>query len=237
MKIRNIQRFLLILTLGNALACQHAPIYPPGYIPPNDEQPTGLPCNPDTVYFVNQVLPLLISNCAMSGCHDAQTRADGIQLTSYATVMQSGEVKAGDPGDSDLYEKLLESRNDKRMPPPPYNRLSSDKIELIRKWIAQGARNNSCIESGGDCDTTSIGYAQVIAPIISNNCLGCHSGTNPSGGIQLSSLNAVQAQANAGRLLGAIQHSAGFTPMPPGSSLTACQILQITAWINQGQNP
>ena len=31
------------------------------------------PCDPSKVYFVNDVLPIFLSSCAYSGCHDAAT--------------------------------------------------------------------------------------------------------------------------------------------------------------------
>src|SRR5689334_5881853 len=38
------------------------------------------PCDADSVYFANTVLPLFISNCAKSGCHDAASHQEGIIL-------------------------------------------------------------------------------------------------------------------------------------------------------------
>jgi len=49
------------------------------------------------------VLPLLVANCARSGCHDNISRAKGIVLTDYPQVMSTGKVKAGKPADSKLY--------------------------------------------------------------------------------------------------------------------------------------
>ena len=66
-------------------------------------------CSPDTVYFVNDILPIIISNCAQSGCHDADAREDGVQLTDYDNIIETGKVEPGDPNDSELYEVLVES--------------------------------------------------------------------------------------------------------------------------------
>lgn len=112
---------------------------------PEKEIITGNPCHPDTVYFERDVLPLLISSCAYSGCHDVATALDGVILNNYENVMQTADVRPGNPTGSDLYEVLVENNPNKRMPlgQDPW---SSDKIELVRKWILQGAKNLSCDE-------------------------------------------------------------------------------------------
>lgn len=229
-----LMHLFLSLLLLNA-SCRHDPIYPPGYDPSKNPISTGLPCNPDTAYFVNDILPIMISNCAMSGCHDAQTKADGVQLTSYATIMQSGTVRAGDPNESDLYEVLIESRDDKRMPQPPYPRLDAAKIELVRKWIQQGAQNNACLDNAGECDTINMTYTSHIAPIINSNCTGCHSGNNPSGNVLLTNYNQVASVASNGLLLAVVSHSPGVAAMPPGNRLSDCNVNKIKAWANQGR--
>ena len=54
-----------------------------GGIPP----PTSN-CSPDSVYFVNEIMPIISSNCTMSGCHDNITHAEGVNLTTYTNIMR-----------------------------------------------------------------------------------------------------------------------------------------------------
>lgn len=232
-----MKKLLLCISIGLA-ACRHDPMVPGGGTPnPNAPVVTTQGCNPDTIYFENDILPLLISNCAMSGCHDAQTRADGINLTTYAGVISGGEVKPGNPNGSDLYEKLVEDRLDKRMPPPPYPALPTEKIAMVRKWIEQGAKNNACRDTSA-CDTLNLSFATHIQPMMQANCVGCHGANNPSAGINLSTLSGVRTVATNGKLVGAVSKQAGFVPMPPaGNGLSSCHINQIKSWINQGMQP
>src|SRR5690606_3269572 len=94
-------------------ACVHEPILPvdPGgntgdtvIVDPVDE-----PCLPDVVYFERDILPILRSNCAKSGCHDAISHQDGNVFDSYQNVMASDEVDPFDPGGSDLYEVITDN--------------------------------------------------------------------------------------------------------------------------------
>ncbi|RYY20770.1 MAG: hypothetical protein EOO04_19405 [Chitinophagaceae bacterium] len=86
------------------------------------------------------------------------------------------------------------------------------------------------------CDTTAVTFSATITPLLTSyGCTGCHSGTAPSGNFVLTSYNAVKAKINDGRLFGAINHQAGFRPMPQGGNkMAACDINKIKAWIDRG---
>ncbi|MBP8822841.1 MAG: cytochrome c [Flavobacteriales bacterium] len=213
-------------------SCKHEPVVAPdGGLEGQGPGPGPLPimeCDPDSVYFEQQILPLLISNCAVSGCHDQATNDnDGIQLTSYSTLMASGTIQ-----DGDLWEAINEDDPDKLMPRPPQAPLSADQITLIGQWIQQGFQDNACENS---CDTLNVTYSGVIQPLVDGYCTGCHGGSSPEGGLDYTTWDDLHAVAVDGRLAGSIQHQNPFTPMPPtGPMLPDCQIDQIMAWIAQG---
>lgn len=56
------------------------------------------PCDPNTVYFEKQVLPILLSSCAISVCHDPISKEDGVVLNSFENVIKTGDIDAFDPG-------------------------------------------------------------------------------------------------------------------------------------------
>ncbi len=137
--MRQIFSFLFIILFGLIIhqSCRHDPT----------QIVTGAPCHPDTVYFRKDILPLLRSSCAKAGCHDAASAADDVVLTSFSTVMQTAEVRPGNPDNSKLYKVLIETNPSKRMPPPPLAALTPQQIEAIRKWILQGAKDIICNEN------------------------------------------------------------------------------------------
>jgi hypothetical protein len=192
----------------------------------------GTPCDSSKIYFQQQVLPIIVSNCALSGCHDVASHEGDVVLTSYDEVMRTGEIRPGRPFDSKLYEKITENDIRDLMPPPPRNPLSAQQILLIRKWIEQGAMNLSCDNM---CDSNSFTFSSAIRPIISNKCQGCHSGSAPQGGIDLSTYTGVKARVTDGRLWGTINHLPGYWPMPKnGTKLSDCEISQFRKWIAAG---
>jgi len=200
--------------------------------------PGGIGCDPDTVYFQNDVLPLLQSGCGVSGCHNPQSAEEDVILTSYFYVMQTGGVVPFQPNESEIYEKIMETDPDDRMPPPPALPLNADQKNLIYTWIAQGALNNYCDQE--DCDSVNVTFSETVFPIIQNSCFGCHSGADPGGGIYLTNHNQIAAAAavvpgNTGSLLGAVTWTSGNIPMPQnGQQLSDCKIAQIRKWINDG---
>lgn len=203
-------------------SCKHEPL-----VPVNPTVDT-IRCDSGTVYFENQILPILLSSCSMTDCHDKVSHKEGVILTDYNSLMNSNIVKAGKSYDSKLYEVITETGND-RMPPKPRTALSFSQIEEIRKWIDQGAKNNKC----NACDTTDYRYSTKISFIISNNCKGCHSGVNLPQGVRLESYNDVKAIADDGRLKKVIVGQ-GYLQMPPAGKLDDCKINLINKWVDAG---
>ncbi len=214
-------------------ACKHEPQLEP-LVPPviDDDGGNGggdEPCDPTIVYFQQQVLPILISNCSVPGCHNLPTdENDDIQITSYETLMASGIVQ-----DGDLWEVINDNDPDKRMPPPPQNPLTPQQIGLIGQWIQQGAQNTSCVEAG--CDTLNVTYSGTIVPLVQQKCLGCHSGGAPQGGLNFGNWSALNTVAQDGRLNASITHDPFGVPMPPNSpKLPHCDIRKFQLWIAAG---
>jgi hypothetical protein len=184
------------------------------------------------VYFQNTILPLLVSQCAKSGCHDAATHAEGINTTNYASIMQ--RTKAFSPTQSSLYKSVIQTGGD-RMPPAPAAAWTTDQINLFKKWINQGALNNSCNENYGGCDTTGVTYAKFIQPLIANECLGCHATASSGGGTLLNTYDQVKASAQSGKLYGDVAYLSGYNPMPKGGAqISPCFQKKIQAWIKGG---
>ena len=78
-------------------------------------------------------------------------------------------------------------------------------------------------------------YALTVAPVISRNCLSCHSQAAANGGIVLETYADVKQQAQNGKLLGSITHAGGFSPMPKNAAqLSQCNINAIRSWIDAG---
>ena len=226
--------------LLNYTACKREPVYYGDlYSTPIDTTGGGVtpvdhPCSPDSVYFTQQVLPMLQSNCAMSGCHDAASHKEGVIMDSYTNVRNTSGISLNNPSNSKLYKSLIDTDPEDRMPPAPRPALTAAQKALVLKWIQQGAQNLTCDSA---CDTTNVTFNAVIKPLMTNKCTGCHSVSNPGGGIKLTNYAEVKAQVTNQKLWGSITHSYGYKPMPyPAGSpkLPQCEQDQIRIWIAAG---
>ncbi len=232
---------LLIFTFLSVaiLSCTHDPIFTDDGgnnntdTTKNDTTTQEKGCDPDTVYFVNDILPLLQSGCAVSGCHDDITKEHRVVMTNYADIIKTGEVKKGNANGSKLYEVLRETGEDLMPPKSNGGPFSSDKIALIKKWIDQGALENEC--TANSCDTSAVSYSNHVSPIIATYCQGCHNNSNASAYVNVEGYNNLKSSINGGRLMGAIRHKNGFKAMPQSmNKLSDCDIRTIAIWIENG---
>lgn len=89
----------------------------------------------------------------------------------------------------------------------------------------------------GPCtDTTgTVSYTQKIVPMLRQYCYSCHTGSFPSGNAVMGSYITDKAMGQSGKLYGTINHAAGYSPMPKGTSkMSNCQIAAIKKWVDSG---
>lgn len=94
------------------------------------------------VDFARDIAPVLSENCLK--CHGRGKINGKLNLTTRAGAVQGGGDEGvglvpGQPGKSSIYSKLTAADADIRMPPPGQKPLTNDQIDLIRRWIEQGA--------------------------------------------------------------------------------------------------
>lgn len=101
---------------------------------------------------------------------------------------------------------------------------------------------NSCYNNKAEllyppqnCDSTNVSYSNTISPIINSNCIGCHSGSTPAYGIDLSTYTVVKQYVDNGELWKVVIHAAGYPAMPKNSNkLSDCVLSKINGWIQAG---
>lgn len=94
-----------------------------------------------SIDFSRDIRPILSDTCFKCHGPDSNTREGGLRLDSRENVFEETEsVVPGDIDESELYQRLITDDPDMQMPPPESGRtLTPEQIELVRKWIEQGA--------------------------------------------------------------------------------------------------
>lgn len=248
-KTIGIISLLIITTMVFITMCKHdgIPLYikkagiapkdtthttnPPPVNPPGPIYGSSHDTIKDSICFAEEILPIIISNCANKpGCHTANAGGEPNALLNYSDVMQY--VHVGNPPQSNLYQSITGNGQD-IMPPYGNTTLTAAQIQLIYNWILPGAKNN--IDCGMGCDTTVFTYSGAINVTLQNYCIGCHSGSSPSGNVSLVTYSNVVTVVNNGKLWGSINQLIGYHAMPVnGNKLDNCRIRQIKKWINAG---
>ena len=106
----------------------------------NDAVPSTAPSPAALDYFEKKVRPLLVENCY--NCHSADNKAaGGLRVDDRNGLLQGGgrgaAVVPGDPERSVLLKAV--SHADPKLKMPPEFKLADEQIEVLTKWIQDGA--------------------------------------------------------------------------------------------------
>lgn len=175
------------------------------------------------ICFQEDVLPLFVSNCTQSGCHNATDKVAELDLGNYTGIMKS--IKANHPFQSESFTTI----NSGSM--PPSRKFTKYEKDIIKHWIKAGAPNSSNCNS---CDTTYT-YSNRIQPMMNKWCVGCHATGNAGGGYDLSTYDNIVLSIANNKLNGSIQHQPGYSEMPKnGGKLSDCDLAAMSKWLNAG---
>ena len=107
--------------------------------------PTAMAETSERVDFNSHIRPILSDNCFFCHGPDATHREGGLRLDLKEAALDEGDsgliaLVPGKPEESELMKRILELDPDLQMPKPESGKhLSHQEIELLRRWIEQGA--------------------------------------------------------------------------------------------------
>ena len=113
------------------------------------------------VSFQQDVRPILEQRCQV--CHGADAGQGGLSIVSHGGLLRGAKngpaVVAGEPERSLLLRQITGTPPKMPMAGPP---LSTEQVDLIRRWIAQGATD----DTPEDADTTWWSFRRLERPDI-----------------------------------------------------------------------
>lgn len=132
-----------LATIGLALAVVGGlAAWPQARATPNEA--TAAPAPDEPVSFNRDVRPILSESCFQCHGHDPSSREAELRLDLreglFADLDGIPLVAPGDPADSELFLRIASDDPEDRMPHPDSNlSLSQAQIDIIERWIAEGA--------------------------------------------------------------------------------------------------
>ena len=171
------------------------------------------------VSFSRDVSPMLVKSCG--GCH-VSGRKGGFQMASFDALAKSGMVQVGDAQASRLVEVIQSGdmpRGGGRVPP--------NEMAMLMKWIDSGAAFDGKDQSApleslaaaapGDPQkpnalpakpaapavatrppANGVSFAFEVAPVLLEQCSGCHGGRRPRGELGMGSYAALLRGGESG---------------------------------------
>ncbi len=229
----------------------------PGPMPP--PAPTG------GVSFVSDVAPMLVEKCGR--CHIQGARGN-FAMPNFAALMKGPPegvvVFPGDPVGSRLVE-TIESGD----MPRGGGKVSADQLTALKQWIAQGAKFDgpaadtpldTLAAAGQPAEATpppvmakaatgkeTVSFASQIAPLLIDNCTGCHiDAMNDRGGLRMDTLAQLLRGGDSGSVVAPGRGEASLLVqklrgtvgdrMPAGGRppLSDDAIQLVSTWIDEG---
>ncbi|MGK0190688.1 MAG: mono/diheme cytochrome c family protein, partial [Verrucomicrobiales bacterium] len=148
--------------------------------PANAQDDPGKDAESATISFEKQVKPILEAACVR--CHNEDEAEGDLLLDTRANAIIGGENGAalvpGKPEDSLLYTTTMLPEDDDLSMPPKGKFLAKSQIEIIGKWITEGAEwpDEVTLEK-----ESRMMFVRDIQPILEENCVTCHKADKAEG--------------------------------------------------------
>ena len=229
----------------------------------------SLPGPDEPVDFDRHILPILVERC--QSCHNAPYDKNGrtihpkagLRLDSYEWVMKGNldgtVVEAGNPDESYLYEVLTLDEEDDMFMPPKGGPLTTEQIEVFKRWIQDGAKPSGGGQAAAD-PSNGISFHDHVFPLLEERCLDCHAAPyvkngrtiHPKAGLRLDTYESIikgnldgtiveKGNPDESTLIAVIMLEPDDPEiMPPkGDPLSSSEIDMLKQWIKEGakENP
>ncbi len=111
-----------------------------------DDKPAASASSQTPVSFYKQVRPIFQENC--QGCHQPAKAGGGFVITHVARILKGGDsgdpgVVPGKPDEGVLLSQITPEDGKPPVMPKDRQPLTATQVELVRRWIGEGARDDT----------------------------------------------------------------------------------------------
>lgn len=243
-------------------------------VPPSKTNPEVVPGSEKKsteIVFTKDIAPWLVEQC--SRCHITADRG-GFSMTSFSALMKGSKAGAVIIPNEPESSRIVECIETGDMPRGG-GKVAPENIKKLKLWIQQGAKLDGAAEAatlpivqlvrssllptsktpskrevlpgGAPTGKETVSFGRDIAPILTQNCNGCHyNGQRPFGGLRFETFAGLAKGGDSGSiiepnrpdeslLVKKLLGTAGGTRMPMGRPPLADDKMKlITTWIKEG---
>lgn len=123
------------------------------------------PASADEVDFTKEIMPILGESCV--SCHGANKQKGKLRLDTKEFAFKSDEVLVpGKPDESEFFHRITLPEDDDEVMPSKGDLLTKTQQDLIKTWIAQGAKwpDGLVIKTSGDEPKAAGPKVETIKP-------------------------------------------------------------------------
>ena len=169
------------------------------------------------VSFTKQVVPILRVNC--NACHKPDKTKGDLDLTTQAAILKGGKhgavIVPGKPEESRLMKMIV---GDPPEMPDDGDPLKVGEVELVKQWIAQGAKD----DTPADDNTPVAAPVYQIAPVITSMKFSPDGQWLAVAGYHEVLLHKADGSGLVHRLVGRAERVEGIAFSPDGKLLGVC---------------
>jgi formylglycine-generating enzyme required for sulfatase activity len=148
------------------------------------------------VDFEVEIKPIIEAACLR--CHDEHNADGDLRLDSLANAKSGGangpSIVPGDAADSSFYSRMVLPADDLEIMPPDGPPLDKAQVARVQKWIEEGAKWPVEVKLEVQ---PRIDFAEHVQPILEIHCVSCHSGDEPEGAFDLTTLKGALESGSA----------------------------------------
>lgn len=127
--------------------------------------------------FDRQIHGILKLRCAQ--CHGEEAKESGFSVRTGQELLKGGDTGAAVTAGLPEQSLMIQMIRDGQMPPKGNEPLTPEEINLLERWITQGAK----ISGGGS--TVAAVTSEQIVPLMLLRCSACHGGRRTEAGLDL----------------------------------------------------
>jgi WD40 repeat protein len=179
---------------------------------------------PDVVSYYNHVRPIFVLHC--QGCHQPAKQGGDFIMTSHADLLKEGSkegrgIVPGQPDKSSVLTLMLPK--DGKPPSMPKGRdpLAAHEINLVRKWIAQGAKDDTPASAKTALVDMDHPPVYVLPPVITSIAYSPDSSLLAVAGYHEILLHKADGSGLVGRLVGLSERIQSVAFSPDGKRIAA----------------